>query len=352
MRFAFALDAALVALALLVTQAPFPASVIERFYSNGLFAWLNATIVPLTNAVPFAIGDVEVALAIVVPLVIWIVRLRRARGKRTRTVFALLAHTLGFAAAIVLAFELGWGLNYHRVPVSARIDFDPARVDAASVSAFSARIVGILNDDVVAAHARAASETPAQTRAELARDFAPVAARIGDTWPVAVTVPKTTIADRVYAMAGVGGQYDPWAFETLLAATFLPFEWPRALAHEWTHAAGFGDEGDANFIGTVTGLRSANPLIRYSAAFWTYGELPAADRARYPVVPAVSADLAASNARFMRWYRPQLFTISWRLYDGYLRANGVQGGVVSYSHDLQLLVGTRFDTDGLPLRRS
>ena len=351
MKPAFALDAALVALALLVAQAPLPAPVIERWYSNGAYAWLNATVVPVANIVPFAIGDVEVALAVLVPLALWINCLRRARGRRTRTAFALAAHTVGFAAAIVLAFELFWALNYHRVPVAARVDFDPARVDAANVSAFSARIIGILNDDVVAAHARAQTETPAQTRAELARDFAPVVARLGDAWPVAVTVPKTTIADRVYAMAGVGGQYDPFAFETLLAATFLPFEWPRALAHEWAHVAGFGDEGDANFIGTMTCLRSNDPLVRYSAAFWTYGELPAADRARTPLVPAVTADFAASHARFVRYYRPRLFALSWRVYDRYLRANGVHAGVVSYGNDLRMLVGTRFDAGGLPVTR-
>jgi hypothetical protein len=350
-KLALAFDAALIALAALVLEAPWPPSVIERFYANGVYAWLNATFVPLANAVPFAVGDVEVTLAVLLPLACWIVRLRRARGRRVRTAAALVAHAAGYAAAIVLAFELLWALNYHRVPVAARVDFDPARITPANVSAFSDRIIGILNDDVVAAHARMRSETPAQTRAELARDFAPVVARLGDTWPVAVTVPKTTIADRLYAMAGVGGQYDPFAFETLLAATFLPFEWPRALAHEWSHVAGFGDEGDANFIGTMTCLRSSDPLIRYSAAFWTYGELPAADRARVPIVPAVAADLAASNARFARYYDPRIFAISWHVYDRYLRASGVRAGIVSYSNDLRMLVGTRYDADGLPLGR-
>ena len=345
-----ALDAAVVALALLVTAAPLPAAIVERFYTNGAYAWMNATLVPVTNAIPFAFGDLEVGLAIVFTLALWVFGLRRVRGRRPRTVLVLFAHTVGFAAAIVLAFELLWAVNYHRAPVEARVDYDSARVNAAGVSALSARIVGMLNDDVVAAHARAESESPAATRAELARDFAPLAARLGDAWPVAVTVPKTTVADRLYAMAGVGGQYDPFAFETLLAATFLPYEWPRALAHEWAHVAGFGDEGDANVIGTIACLRSRDPLIRYSAAFWTYGELPEADRARYPVVPAVTADIAASRARFARYYDPRLFALSWHVYDRYLRASGVRGGVVSYGNDIRLLVGTSFDADGLPLR--
>jgi hypothetical protein len=346
----FALDAALIALAFLFTQTPLPASTIERFYTNGAFAWLNTTFVPLANAVPFALGDLEVALAILVPLALAIVRLRRARTRRMRAVLTLAAHGAGYAAAIVLAFELLWALNYHRVPITARVDFDAARVDAPAVDAYAARIARILNADVASAHAHAHAQTTAQTRAELAAAFAPVVARLGDTWPVAVTVPKTTIADRVYAMAGVGGQYDPYAFETLLAATFLPFEWERALAHEWAHVAGFGNEGDANFIGTVTCLRASDPLLRYSAAFWTYGEFPADVRARHPISAAVVADYTASSARFNRFYNPKLFAFSWHLYDRYLRANGVQGGVVSYNDDLRLLVGTRFDADGLPLR--
>jgi hypothetical protein len=228
------------------------------------------------------------------------------------------------------------------------MDYDAARVTPETVSAFADRIAAILNDDVTAAHARAAGETPAQMRAELARDFLPVVARLGDTWPVAVTVPKQTISDRVYAMAGVGGQYDPFAFETLLNGTFLTFEIPRALAHEWSHAAGFGDEGDANLIGTIACLRSADPLIRYSGAYWTYGDLPESDRRRIHLAPAVIADFTAGRDRYLRYYDPQIFAISWHVYDGYLRASGVSGGVASYSRFLQELVGTAFDSDGLP----
>jgi hypothetical protein len=196
------------------------------------------------------------------------------------------------------------------------------------------------------------SESPAAMRAELERDFLPVVARLGDDWPIAVTVPKTTVAERLYEMAGVGGQYDPFAFETILNTSFLPFEIPRALAHEWSHVAGFGDEGDANLIGTLTCLRSPDPLIRYSGAYWTYGDLPASDRRRLRLAPAVLADFAAGRERYLRHYDPQLFDVSWLVYDRYLRANGVAGGVVSYGRELELLVGTQLDAAGLPLRGS
>jgi len=347
---ALVLDAALIVLAFAVATVPIPTATLENAYTNGAFAWMNATFVPLSNALPFAAGDLEALLVALLVAGGWIAALRRPQPNRRRTALLLLAHTAGLGAAIVIAFNLLWGWNYRRAPVAARVDYEPARVTAAAVSAFADRIAGILNADVGPAHDRMRSESTAAMRAELRRDFLPVVARLGDEWPVAVTVPKTTLAERIYEMAGVGGQYDPFAFETLLNAEFLPFEVPRALAHEWSHAAGFGDEGDANLIGTLTCLRSRDPLIRYSGAYWTYGELRESDRRRIHLAPAVVADFNAGRERFLRYYNPRLFTISWGFYDEYLRANGVRGGVVSYSRFVALLVGTAFDANGLPLR--
>jgi hypothetical protein len=342
------IDAVLALAALAVAGVPLSRETIENAYANGVFAWLNVRLVPVTNALPFALGDVLLAAVVLGLIGGWIRGVRGAGGRWPAAVARLAAHTLALLAVVAIVFELAWGLNYRRSPVIARVAYDPARVTPANVRALSERIVRILNTDVRAAHARARAATPAQERAELARDFAPVAARLGDRWPVAVTVPKYSLGNRLYEMAGVGGQYDPFAFETILNASFLPYEIPRALAHEWSHVAGFGDEGDANFIGTVTCLRSSDPLIRYSGAFWTYAELPESERARLRLDPAVIADLEASRARFLRYYQPRIFDLSWLVYDRYLRANGVAGGVTSYSRFVALLVGTPFDGDGLP----
>ena len=212
--------------------------------------------------------------------------------------------------------------------------------------AFSERIVGILNDDVAAAHAETLD------REKLRAAYEPVVARLGDDWDVAVSVPKTTLLQPYYDAAGIGGQYSPFSFETMLNASFLPFEVPRALAHEWAHVGGFTDEGDANYIGTLACLRSDDPLIRYSGAYWTYSELPEAQRRRLHLDRRVIADFQAGRERFLSHYKPQIFALQWRFYDRFLRSNGVRGGVASYGFFLQLLVGTPLDAQGLPVVRS
>ena len=344
---ALGLDVLALVLAWLAASAPLPRDGIERVYANGLFAAMNHIFVPVTNTVPFAFGDVELLLVIVALIAWWVRALRRTpRARRWQIALRLLANTIGFAALGVVLFELLWGLNYRRAPVVARVDYSDARVTDAAVATFSERIVGILNDNVAAAHA----ETFDQAKLQAA--FEPVVRRLGDAADVVVTRPKLTIMQPYYDAAGVGGQYSPFSFETMLNASFLPYEVPRALAHEWAHAGGFTDEGDANYIGTLTCLRSNDPLIRYSGAFWTYGDLPESQRRRLHLDPRVIADFQASRERFLRRYQAWLSGYQWRFYDRFLRSNGVRGGIASYGFFLKLLVGTPLDADGLPVVRS
>jgi hypothetical protein len=344
---ALGLDVIAILLAWAAVAAPLPAGWLEHGYANGVFAVMNRVFVPVTNLVPFALGDVEL-LAVLIALVAWWIRAMRRtpRPRRLRVAARLVAHTIGYAALGVVLFELLWGFNYRRTTVAARVDFADSRVTDAAVAAFSERIVGILNADVAAAHAETLDQ------AKLSAAFEPVVRRLGDDWDVTVTRPKFTILQPYYNAAGIGGQYSPFSFETMLNADFLPFEVPRALAHEWSHAGGFTDEGDANYIGTLTCLRSNDPLIRYSGAFWTYGELPEAQRRRLRLDPRVIADFEASRERFLRHYQPHIFAIQWRFYDRFLRTNGVKAGVASYGFFLKLLVGTPLDAQGLPVVRS
>jgi hypothetical protein len=340
--------AALLAAALAVTLFLVPISPrwIERGYANGIYAALATTLVPLVNRLPFALGDVLIAL-VLLGFVVFAIR-RARRGGR----FAIVAIVLGLitlGGALGIWFQCAWGLNYRRIPVAYRVDYDAVRVNDRSVAAFARTIVAGLNRTAPAAHREMASAGNADT-AVLEADFLPVVARLGDTYRVRVSTPKTSfVLDRWFQIAGIGGMFDPFAYETILNSAFLPFERPFALAHEWGHVAGFTAEGDANLIAALTCLRSHDPLIRYSGLFWIYGYLPGDVTARYPVSAQVRADADAAQARFLRYYQPRLYSLQWRAYDTYLRANRVAAGVRSYNEFTSLLVGTPLDAQGLPI---
>ncbi len=343
----FAPDAFIIGVAVALQYVAIPAGWIENAYANGVYAGLARTLVPLANGTPFTIGDGIFIGVVFGSIGYWIVAWRSARGARGRRLAAAALRTAAVGAFIIVWFDAAWALNYRRVPIVGRVAFDRERVNARSVAAFSSRVVADLNATAPAAHA--AHPTEEQLERRLATAFEPVVRRLGDRYDVVVSRPKRTLFDWWFGLAGIGGTWDPFAYETLLNADFLPFERPFALAHEWGHVAGFGDESDANLIAALTTLRSNDAFIRYSGLIWAYGFLPEADRGRLPVSPLVAADLEAARRRFLRRYNPRVYALQWYVYDKYLRANRVAAGVVSYSLFVQVLVGTPLDSDGLPL---
>jgi hypothetical protein len=343
-------DLVIILLAIVLQRFAFDPSWIEDGYANGVYAALAQTLVPMTNALPFTLTDLIFGAIILGFVAMWIVRLRRARGRRLIVLGELLLRTAAIAAVLAIWFDAAWGLNYRRAPVIARVAYDDARVTTPAVAAFAKSIVAELNATAPAAHL--VHESDAEMREHLAAAFEPVVARLGDRWSVVVSRPKTSfLLDRWFAMAGIGGMWNPFSYETILNSEFLPFERPFALSHEWGHVAGFGDESDANLIAALTCLRSPDPFVRYSGLFWTYGFLPDDVRRDLAVSPLVLGDLRAAQHRFLQHYEAQLFTIQWFTYDKFLKANRVNAGVVSYSLFVRTIVGTPRDRDGLPLLR-
>ena len=341
-------DGVAVLVAIVLSIAPPSPQWVERTYANGIYPPIQTTFTLLTNLFPFALTDLIAGLVIGGVIVWWTVRIRRARAKWP-AVIMMSAHTIGIAALLAVVFLCNWGFNYRRPPMTSRIAFEPANVTPSAVDAYVKSIVADLNATAGLAHAKPLDD--AHMIAELQRDFEPVVRSLGDDRDVTVTRPKSTLINRYLSFAGIGGLFDPFAYETIVNADFLPFERPFAIAHEWGHTAAFADETDANYIAALTTLRSPEPFIRYSGLVWTYGYLPHELSAKYPLSALVTADLTDSYARYYRYLNRIAFSLQWSAYDRYLKFNRVRTGIVSYSLFVNLLVGAPRDARGLPLSR-
>jgi hypothetical protein len=107
------------------------------------------------------------------------------------------------------------------------------------------------------------------------RVFAGVQRELGATRLAVPGRPKQTLLDLYFRRATVEGMTDPYFLETLIVSDLLPFERPFVVAHEWSHLAGFGDEGEANFVGWLTCLGGRSRAV---AAGCSCGEVMSAVR--------------------------------------------------------------------------
>ncbi len=332
----------IIACACAAAVLPAPGPVVERFYSTGVYPPFQQLVTSGSNLVPFPLLDV----ALVVLPIVWIGAIARGVSRSPRRLAAAARwawRTAVVAAGVYLVFLFGWGFNYRRVPLERKLGYDARAVtsDAARNAArlATSRLNGLFSN----AHA---APTNVWVDPTLPAAFATATRELGASGTTVPGRPKKTLLNFYFRPAGVAGMTDPFFLETLVESDLLAVERPFVVAHEWSHLAGFADEGEANFAGWLTCVRGGAPA-QYSGWLFLFGELvnsvPRADRAALmaSLAEGPRSDLRAIAARLARDVKPAVSAAGWRVYDTYLKANRIEAGAASYAQVVRLVLGTR-----------
>ena len=341
MRFSTFAVLLLVLAAGVAAVAPVPPALVERVYSTGVYPVFQRVLTPLSNRAPFALIDLLIAGGLVwFAFFAFAVRRLFRRGERRRVQRVIVCAVLP-PAALYLAFLLLWGFNYRRLPLEDKLAFDAAAVTPEAARSLAVAVVSRANALHDAAHAAGWED-----ESGLPAAFAAAERDAGASGTTIPGRPRRTLLDWYFRSAAVAGMTDPFFLETLVASDLLPFERPFVIAHEWSHLAGFADEGEANFIGWLTCVRGPVPA-QYSGWLSLYAELTGSlsRRDRQDVVAGLAAgpreDLRAMADRLTRNVNPAVSSAGWRVYDGYLKANRIEDGTASYARVVRLVLGTQ-----------
>lgn len=336
--------AVLVVAALAAALVPLDAARVERWYSTGLYPRIQGVITPVTNRVPLALLDISVALCLMCGAFVLSRRIKSLGGRRA---FIRTAGSLLSAAAILyLLFLFVWGLNYRRLPLERKLDYEGSRVTRTAAVVLANTAATSVNDGFAAAHARRWDV------GALERSFGDVQRSLGAARGAVPGVPKRSLLLLYFRRAAIDGMTNPFFLEIIVNTDLLDIERPFVIAHEWAHLAGYADESEANFVAWLTCLRG-DALAQYSGWLAAYEHavraLPRDSRSGLmPLGPGPRGDLRAMAARYER-SSPVVREAAQEVYDGYLRANRVEEGIGSYDAVLRLMLGTRFGPDWIPL---
>jgi hypothetical protein len=323
---------------------PLPPHVVDSAYSTRFYPALQRVLTSFSNLVPFALLDV----VIVGFPVVWcalVVRAVARSGRRLREGGRWVLRTAVAAAVLYLIFLATWGLNYRRLPLEKKLKYDAAGVTADAARDAAQLAASQLNALYAAAHA-APEIAAGEIDPSLAAAFSRAMQALGASAATVPARPKRTLLDLYFRPAAVAGMTDPFFLETLVESDLLAVERPLVVAHEWSHLAGFADEGEANFAGWLT-CRLGNAPAQYSGWLFLFGELvnslPRSQRAGVAATLADGprADLRAIAARLARDVSPKVSAAGWRVYDQYLKANRIEAGTASYAQVVRLVLGTR-----------
>ncbi len=117
----------LFSIALLIKLFSLSPTLVEEYYSTGIYIYLSKLLRILTGWLPFSVGDVLYAAA-VIWIIIKTVRLIKALISQNITKKSLgrgILKTINVLLLVYIFFYLVWGLNYDRQGIASQLQLQP-----------------------------------------------------------------------------------------------------------------------------------------------------------------------------------------------------------------------------------
>ncbi|WGD33908.1 DUF3810 domain-containing protein [Olleya sp. YS] len=320
-------------------------TVIERFYSNGLYPYISKLFRYVLGWLPFSFGDLLYGFSIIFMLR-WLFLNRKRMYKDTKNWLIDVFATLSI---VYFAFHLFWGLNYYRNPLHVNLNLKDEYTTEQLLSVTKKLIeksnaihLDITKNDSVKV------ELPF-TKKEILRLTPNSYQALDNTFPNLKYSPKSlkkSLFSVPLTYMGFSGYLNPLTNEAQVDYLIPVYKFPTTAAHEVAHQLGYAKENEANFIGFMATISNDNVYFKYSG--YTFGlrhclgEVFRRNPQLYEeLIPTINKGILKNYQEvreFWDSYQNPFEPIFRSTYSSYLKANNQANGMASYSYVVALLV--------------
>ena len=310
-------------------------------YARYAYPTVARALTAVSDLIPFAVGDLFIALSILGLLVYpFYARLRHKKPWRR-----IVGREVEYLLWVYVWFYLAWGLNYSQPDFYQRTGIAYTAYTPENFARFTEEYIKQLNT----------SYTPIDTidtdvvRREVVRGYRAISPTLGVHAP-STDRPraKTMLFTPLISMVGVTGSMGPFFCEFTLNGDLLPADYPATYAHELAHRLGITGEAEANFYAYQVCTRSGVPALRfsgyYSILFHVLGNARRLmDESAYrslveSIRPEIIRLAEESRAYWSAKYSPLVGAVQDWFYDLYLKGNRIESGRKNYSEVVGLLI--------------
>lgn len=307
---------------------------VETYYSQLVYPFIFDTHRLFFEKFSFSVGDLLYAF-----LVLFIAKNVVSIFKKKKTSWSvIISHSLSFVSLVLLLFNLNWGLNYYRTPLSQDLGYQ-MKYNETELEATFSKLVTISNQ----LHSRlSVNDTTAVTIAYSKATISDLIEKEFD-FDLKKMGPKPYLKQSLWSTLlsymGYAGYLNPFTLESQANSKIPNLDFMITAAHEMAHQLGIASEGEANFIAFYTSIKHSDPFVQYAgftfALRYCYAELYKANPERakekiktlHPGILKNYKELSEFWKRYQNPFEPLLK----KGYDSYLKANGQAKGIQSYS---------------------
>ena len=324
----------------------------EYVWVRGVFRIVSFPLTGLMSLFPFSVTEVVVVAGIPALLalaVVFVVRLVRRADRRR--VAERGARFVAFCLSLfLLLFMVMDGGNFSRLPTATLFGLTEKTYDAAFLQAVTADLAAKTN----AARANVAEDADGYMTLSASKSatlraaddcYKPLRERypflVSGVWRV-----KSVALSHLWSYTGYTGVYCPWLSEVSINTDTPVSEWGHTAAHEIAHTMGFAREDACNFVAYLACVSSDNPDFVYSGylAAFTYcaNALYDYDKDAFRTVflslsDGVCRDLKQRSS-YWKQFSGQVMDSAQSFNDAFIKANGVESGIISYNEAVSLIL--------------
>jgi len=341
----------LLAAAVLVKLFSLFSGAVEKVYSTALYPVIAVILRAITSWVPFSIGDVLYALAVLWLLVRFfkLIIILISRKGTWKGFWYGLGKTAIRVLCIYLAFNVLWGLNYNRYGISYQLKLRQDKYSTGDLKQLTAELLQHVNTSRLAVGDSNFVYPPYKKMFDGAYEAYQNTAVAYPFLKYRAQSIKRSIYSELDNYFGFLGYYNPITGEAQVNTNVPPFVIPYTACHEAAHQLGYGSESEANFVGYLSAISSKEAIFHYSAYFdlfnYANGELfvrdSAAARANYRALDTLVKRDYHIYRNFLRAYKNPVEPVIRLFYGEYLKANKQPKGIETYDEVVAWLIAYR-----------
>jgi len=309
----------------------------ERWYGAAIYPLIHSILSHTIGILPFpAVGALLV-------LAVWLLYRTAIRPILNRKV-TVLSFTAGFIStlgALVFLFYLLWGFNYFRPGIVTRMDLSLTPLDSTAIKQEYRRALSDVSTELKGfktSKLRGEGLSDSEMRVSAQKTLRSTLESIG--FPALKLVRGRVLWPKGILMRfNTAGIFIPYSGEGNIDGGLLSVQRPYTLMHEMAHGHGITNEGECNFVAYLACYNSDDPHIRFSGllSYWRYtaGEyrrfFPREFEVEYNDLPPELLTILDDIHRNDEKYPDILPRFRNKVYDTYLRSNGISEGLKSYN---------------------
>lgn len=331
---------------------------VERVYSRSIYPVIASVLGKISSLVSFSIAEIAIISIVLILVVVLLVRLIRLifgklirrRQNRIRFFSYLISLCIFFGIMLNLFYCL-WGFNHYRTPIDKLLDMNVEEYTVTEIADAYERLskqAALLREQVNenGNNVFALEDTKAAYLSVV--DAYSALGKENPIFDINVFPVKPVGFSKFLSRIGISGIYIPYTAEANINVDQPDLYILADAAHETAHFLGFAREDEATFIAYLASQYSDNPAFKYSCTMQALASvgnrLYYQDEELYIEITqrCYSNGMKLDREDYIRHlekYRDDpLSKLNDKINDAYLKHNGQQAGVQSYSNSAELII--------------